>query len=56
MRANYRFSGGSASSNAAAQAAALLVNSERSDPNALPFHIGQEDIVVPIKDEDEGGN
>ena len=24
-----------------------------SDPNALPFHIGQEDIVIPIKEQEE---
>ena len=49
MRANYRY--GSSAGNAAATAAALMINSEMSDPNALPFHIGQEDIVVPIKEQ-----
>ena len=56
MRANYRY--GSAAGNAAATAAALMINSEMSDPNALPFHIGQEDILIPNKDigEEEPGS
>lgn len=45
MRANYRY--GSTAGNAAATAAALMLNSEMSDPTALPFHIGQEDILIP---------
>jgi hypothetical protein len=49
MRANYRYGSG----NAAAAGAALIINAEMSDPNALPFHIGQEDIVIPIKDQEE---
>ena len=32
-----------------------MINAEMSDPNALPFHIGQEDIVIPLKDQ-EGTN
>lgn len=47
MRANYRYGG--AAGNAAATAAALILNAEMSDPNALPFHIGQEDILLPAK-------
>ena len=58
MRANYRYGG--AAGNAAATAAALMLNAEMSDPNALPFHIGQEDILVPSKaeggDENSEGN
>jgi hypothetical protein len=55
MRANYRYGGGS-QGNAAAAAAAMILNAEMSDPNALPFHIGQEDILVPIKEEEEGAS
>jgi hypothetical protein len=52
MRANYRYGQGG-SGNAAATSAALIINAEMSDPNALPFHIGQEDIVIPIKEQEE---